>query len=89
MGDGQRIPPKHLAADRAGKAALHAAHDITAGLAEAGVEDDGVVVLRTDGPHRSLGELETLIDAALAETDEAATGQVEANPSRETESEHD
>jgi len=48
-----------------------------------------VVVLRTDGPHRSLGELETLIDAALAETDEAATGQVEANPSRETESEHD
>ena len=89
MGDAQRIPPKHRAMDRAGKAALHAAHDITTGLAEAGVEDDGVVVLRTDGPHRSLGELESLIDAALDETDEAALDPAEPNPTSEPDTGHD
>ena len=43
------IHPKHLARERFGKGALHAAHDITEALAEAGVDDDGVVVLRTTG----------------------------------------
>jgi hypothetical protein len=60
-------PGKHLAKDRFGKTALRAAHDITAGLAASGAEDDGVVVLRTDGPHRTLSELESLIDDVLAD----------------------
>ena len=60
-------PAKHLATDRFGKTALRAAHDITAGLAAAGAADDGVVVLRTDGPHRTLSELESLLDDALAD----------------------
>jgi hypothetical protein len=64
------VHPKHLAADRAGKGMLRAAHDITVGLAAAGVDDDGVVVLRRGGPHRSLAGLEALLDAALAD-DEA------------------
>jgi len=31
------------------------------------VDDDGVVVLRTDGPRHNLADLERLIDDALAE----------------------
>ena len=65
----QPIPAKHLATDRFGKTALHTAQEISATLAEVG-EDDGPVVLRTDGPHRSLAELESLIDNALAEEDQ-------------------
>ncbi|GAA3081491.1 hypothetical protein GCM10010464_51960 [Pseudonocardia yunnanensis] len=61
------VHPKHLAFDRFGKGALHAAHDITEALAEAGVDDDGAVVLRTDGPRHSFAQLEALIDEALAE----------------------
>jgi hypothetical protein len=61
------VHPKHLAYDRFGKEALLAAHDITEALAEAGVDDDGVVVLRTDGRRHNLAELERLIDDALAE----------------------
>jgi hypothetical protein len=64
------VHPKHLARDRFGKGALHAAHGITEGLADAGVEDDGVVVLRTDGKRHSFAELEALIDDALADADE-------------------
>jgi hypothetical protein len=67
------VHPKHLARDRFGKEALLAAHDITEALAEAGVDDDGVVVLRTDGRRHSLAELEALIDDALAE--DAAAGE--------------
>ena len=67
MAEEQPPPEKHLATDRFGKTALHAAHDITAGLAASGAEDDGVVVLRTDGPHRTLSELESLIDDVLAD----------------------
>lgn len=70
------VHPKHLAADRAGKGLLRAAHDITVGLAAAGVDDDGVVVLRRGGPHRSLGELEALLDEALSE--EQPKGEVAA-----------
>ena len=67
MPDEQPIPAKHLATDRFGKTALRAAHDISAGLAASGAEDDGVVVLRTDGPHRTLSALESLIDDVLAD----------------------
>lgn len=76
--------PRHLAADRAGKGLLRAAHRITEGLAEAGVADDGVVVLRTDGPHRSLAGLAELIDGALAENAENAA---EADSERRAEGE--
>ena len=61
------VHPKHLAYDRFGKGALHAAQGITRALAETGVDDDGVVVLRTDGKRHSFAELEALIDGALAE----------------------
>ena len=67
------VHPKHLARDRFGKDALLAAHGITEALAEAGVDDDGVVVLRTDGRRHNLAELEALIDDALA--DDAAAGE--------------
>jgi hypothetical protein len=65
------VPDEHLpvesheAYDRFGKAALRTAH----GLGEALSEQDGgpvePVVLRTDGPHRSLDGLMALIDEAL------------------------
>jgi hypothetical protein len=69
------VHPKHRARDRFGKEALQTAHEITRALAEAGVDDDGVVVLRTGGPRPALADLERLIDEALEE-DEA--GQDEA-----------
>ena len=72
--DQQPVHPKHLAYDRFGKEALHAAHGITRALAEAGVDDDGVVVLRTDGKRHSFVELEALIDGALAEDAAAEEG---------------
>lgn len=62
------VVPAHLGADRFGKIALRAAHDISAALAAAGVDDDGAVLLRTDGPRQSLAQTEALLDAALAET---------------------
>jgi hypothetical protein len=65
------VHPKHQAQDRFGTASLQAAHRISRGLAEAGVDDDGAVVLRTDGPRHSLAGLEKLIDDALAEEDAA------------------
>ncbi|MFC5993688.1 hypothetical protein ACFQE5_05605 [Pseudonocardia hispaniensis] len=71
------IHPKHQARDRFGKEALQTAHGITEALAEAGVDDDGVVVLRTDGKRHSFAGLEKLIDDALAE--EAAAAE-EAGP---------
>lgn len=59
----------HRAKDRFGKIAVHTAHEISRALTESGETDDGVVVLRTDGPHRSLAGLERLIDDVLAEED--------------------
>jgi hypothetical protein len=62
-------PPRierHEAFDRFGKTALRTAHDLTAGLTEAGFADEPIV-LRTDGPHRSIDGLAALIDAALAD----------------------
>jgi hypothetical protein len=65
------VHPKHMAHDRFGKGALFAAHGITEALAEAGVDDDGAVVLRTDGKRHNLAALEALIDDALADEADA------------------
>lgn len=65
-------PPRierHEATDRFGKAALRTAHDLGEALADA-----DPVVVRTDGPHRTLDGLAALIDAALAEDPPAADG---------------
>ncbi|MHA6796951.1 hypothetical protein ACVGVM_26075 [Pseudonocardia bannensis] len=82
MTDEFPVHPKHAAKDRFGKGALHAAHDITAALAEAGVEDDGAVVLRTDGKRPKLADLEKLLDDTLAEDadDAPAPGNPEDAP---------
>jgi hypothetical protein len=57
---------RHVAFDQFGKRVLRTTHDISAVLGE----DEGgndPVVLRTNGPHRSIGELQALIDEALEE----------------------
>ena len=57
---------RHEAYDRFGKSALRTAHDLSAALSEAGrAEGDEPVILRTNGPHRSIDGLAALIDAAL------------------------
>ena len=66
-GNSRGVHPKHRAYDAFAKNALQAAHDITRALAEAGEDDEGVVVLRTDGPRHRLADLEKLIDDALDE----------------------
>jgi hypothetical protein len=61
-------PPRierHEAVDRFGKKVLRTAHDLTAALAENGRADEEPIVLRTDGPHRSIEGLMALIDEAL------------------------
>jgi hypothetical protein len=68
------LPPfeRHEATDRFGKAALRAAHDLTEALAD---EEGGVpepVVVRRNGPHRSLDGLAALLDAALAGDEDGA-----------------
>jgi hypothetical protein len=63
------LPPRierHEATDRFGKVALHTAHRLTAAMAESGAGEEPILV-RTDGPHRSLDGLAALIDAALAD----------------------
>jgi hypothetical protein len=80
------VHPKHLARDRFGKEALLAAHGITEALAEAGVDDDGAVVLRTDGKRHSLAALEALIDDALADdalADDALADEADAREAGE------
>jgi hypothetical protein len=64
----EQLPPieRHAATDRFGKRALRTAHELGAALPE-----DEPVLLRRDGPHRSIGGLEALLDEALAD-DEAA-----------------
>jgi len=61
------LPPieRHAATDRFGKQALRTAHDISVSLGN-GVADEPVL-LRRNGPHRSIGGLEALIDDALAD----------------------
>jgi hypothetical protein len=71
-------PPRierHEAIDRFGQAALRAAHDLGKAL-----PDPDPVVVRTDGPHRSLAGLAALIDAALAE--DGPAGDDDAGPRR-------
>jgi hypothetical protein len=61
-------PPRierHEAVDRFGKKVLRTAHELTAALAENDAADEEPVVLRTDGPHRSIRSLMVLIDDAL------------------------
>lgn len=65
------LPPRierHEAADRFGKIALHTAHRLSAAMAESGADQEPILV-RTDGPHRTLDGLASLIDAALADDD--------------------
>ena len=64
MGEPPRIE-RHEAVDRFGKAALRTAHDLTAALAENDRADEEPIVVRTDGPHRSIDGLMALIDEAL------------------------
>jgi hypothetical protein len=69
----EQPPPieRHAAADRFGKRALRTAHDITAALAEdAGAGASEPVLLRRNGPHRSIGELQALIDKVLEDDEE-------------------
>jgi hypothetical protein len=57
---------RHVAADRFGKRALQTAHDISAALADDAGADEPIL-LRRNGPHRSIGELAALLDEALAD----------------------
>ena len=73
-------PPRverHEAFDRFGKTALRMAHD----LADADSADEPIVV-RTDGPHRSIDGLAALIDAALADN-EPVEGQPRTREGRD------
>jgi hypothetical protein len=66
---------RHEATDRFGKAAMRTAHDLGEALA-----DPDPVVVRTDGPHRSLSGLAALIDAALAEAGPPVEGPAQGEP---------
>ena len=63
----EQPPPieKHAAADRFGKRALRTAHDITAALADGDAGAEEPILLRRNGPHRSIQGLQSLIDEAL------------------------
>jgi hypothetical protein len=65
----EQPPPieRHAAADRFGKRALRTAHDITAALADGDAGADEPILLRRNGPHRSIRELERIMDQALEE----------------------
>ncbi|NEM04652.1 hypothetical protein [Geodermatophilus normandii] len=69
MTEGLPRVERHEAADRAGKAALRAAHDLTEALSEDGDDVPEPVVLRRGGPHRSLDGLAALLDQALEENE--------------------
>jgi hypothetical protein len=69
------LPPRierHEAADRFGKIALRTAHRLTAAMAESGADEEPILV-RTEGPHRTLVGLAALIDAALADDEVRGT----------------
>jgi hypothetical protein len=63
----EQPPPieRHTATDRFGKRALRMAHEITDSLADDDAGADEPVLLRRNGPHRSIRGLEALIDEAL------------------------
>jgi hypothetical protein len=67
------LPPieRHVATDRFGKRALRTAHDITAALADDGDGDGEPGLLRRNGPHRSIGGLEALIEQALDDDEQS------------------
>ncbi|SDN81953.1 hypothetical protein SAMN05428965_1759 [Geodermatophilus sp. DSM 45219] len=70
-------PPRiaqHEAADRFGTTALRTAHELTVALAGNDDADEEPVVRRTGGPHRSIGGLAALLDAALADEDAGPAG---------------
>lgn len=73
-------PPivRHQAVDRFGTTALRTAHRLTAAMAESGGGEEPIL-LRTDGPHRSLDSLAALIDEALADEDAGGT-QTDGQP---------
>lgn len=66
----QHPPPieKHAATDRFGKEALRTAHRLTVAMAGSDPAAEEPIVVRTDGPHRTLDGLAALIDEALADT---------------------
>jgi hypothetical protein len=68
----EQPPPieRHAAVDRFGKRALGAVHDITVALAEGHDGAGEPVLLRRNGPHRSIDELAALLDEALADDDQ-------------------
>ena len=72
--DGWEPPEKHRATDRFAGRSLRTAQAITDALAEAGVVDDGVVVVDRRAPSRGLAALERLLDSALDEDAGAAPG---------------
>jgi hypothetical protein len=81
MSDQHPRVEKHEAADRFGKTSLRTAHDLTTALVEAGLAaEEEPVVVRTDGPHRSIDGLAALIDATLA--DEPPPGREDRPPRR-------
>ena len=73
--------PQHEAVDRFGKASLRTAHELTVALAANDDADEEPVVRRAGGPHRSIGGLAALLDAALAEED-AGRGGAPVDPDR-------
>jgi hypothetical protein len=78
------LPPieRHEAVDRFGKTSLRTAHDLTAGLVEAGLaEEDEPIVVRRNGPHRSIDALAALIDEALSKEESPVDKQRPADPS--------
>jgi hypothetical protein len=78
-------PPRvaqHEAADRFGRTSLRTAHELTAALAANDGGDEEPVVRRTGGPHRSIGGLAALLDAALADEAAPAEGPAAVGPDR-------
>jgi hypothetical protein len=65
---------RHEAVDRFGKVTLRSAHRLSAALAEGGdAGGEEPIIVRTDGPHRTIDGLAALIDAVLA--DDAHPGE--------------
>jgi hypothetical protein len=72
--DSWEPPEKHRATDRFAGRSLRSAQAITDALAQAGVVDDGVVVIDRRAPRRGLADLERLLDSALEEDAGPAPG---------------
>jgi hypothetical protein len=80
---GELLPiERHVATERFGKQALRTAHDISVSLAEGGADEP--VVLRRNGPHRSISGLEALLDEALADDGARTDDEVRADDEART-----